>query len=97
MRIAAGILTIIGGFTVGFVATPILAELLGADSRLLFLPAFFSVMGGIYILRRRRYTWALTGAVCSLLFPVFGIPAIILLVKSKKDFLPEWYFHVRPR
>jgi len=51
-----------------------------------FLPMFLAVIGGIYALKRKRWRWALTGAICSLLFPFFGIPAIILLVKSKGEF-----------
>jgi len=51
-----------------------------------FLPAFLAVMGGIYILKRKRWRWALAGAICSLLFPFFGIPAIIFLIKRKGEF-----------
>ena len=51
-----------------------------------FLPAFLSVIGGIYALRGTHWRWALAGAICSLLFPFFGIPAIIFLIKRKGEF-----------
>ena len=37
-------------------------------------------------LKSVHYRWALAGAICSTLFPLFGIPAVILLVKRKGEF-----------
>jgi hypothetical protein len=51
-----------------------------------FLPMFLAVIGGIYAFKRKHWRWALAGAICSLLFPFFGIPAIIFLIKSKGEF-----------
>jgi hypothetical protein len=85
MRIIAGILMIIGGFP----SACILMEILDAHGwiqALLFLIGYLSLIGGIYALRRVRWSWTLAGAICTLIFPIFGIPAIILLVKSKGEF-----------
>jgi len=49
-------------------------------------PVFLSVLGGYYTLKRKHWRWALAGAICSLLFPFTGIPAVILLIKSKGEF-----------
>jgi vacuolar-type H+-ATPase subunit H len=88
MRIAAGILTIIGGFIGGTLWTTILHEL-GVYGVLIYVPGILAVIGGVMALRRVHWGWALAGAICSLTFPFTGIPAIILLVKSKGDFLPR--------
>jgi len=88
MRIAAGILTIIGGFIGGSLLITILSEL--HVSRVLSsIPLFVAVIGGIMALRRENYGLALAGAICSILFPVFGIPALILLVKRRREFEEE--------
>ena len=50
------------------------------------LPLGLAVMGGVFALKRIHWKWALAGAICSLLFPFFGIPAVILLIKSKGEF-----------
>ena len=50
------------------------------------LPVFLAMIGGYYALKRKHWRWALTGAICSLLFPFTGIPALILLIKSKGEF-----------
>jgi hypothetical protein len=89
MRIAAGILMIIGGFLGGsfwfgisewFLPSGFLSMLIR------LLPVFLAVIGGIFALKRTRWGWALTGAICSLLLPFTGIPALILLIKSKSEF-----------
>jgi hypothetical protein len=85
MRTTAGILTIIGGFIGGSFWLGILNSL-HIYGALIILPAFLAVIGGIYALKRKRWRWALAGAICSIIFPFFGIPAVILLVKSKGDF-----------
>jgi len=85
MRIAAGILTIIGGFIGGTLWTTIIHEL-GVYGVVVYIPILLAVIGGVMALRRVHWRWALAGATCSLLFPFTGIPAIILLVKRKGEF-----------
>jgi len=51
-----------------------------------FPPLLIALIGGYYILKRKSWGWALAGAICSILFPFFGIPAVILLVKRKSEF-----------
>ena len=85
MRKAAGILTIIGGFIGGTFLTIILHEL-HVYGALIYMPGLLAVIGGVMALRRVHYKWALAGAICSLTFPFTGIPALILLVKSKGEF-----------
>ena len=86
MRIAAGILTLIGGLIGGSLFIGILHGL-GAYGVLLYIPLIIATIGGIMALKRMHYGWALAGAICSLLFPLCGIPAIILLVKRKGEFV----------
>jgi hypothetical protein len=51
-----------------------------------YLPGFLAMIGGYYALKRKHWGWALTGAICSLISPLLGIPAVILLIKSKSEF-----------
>jgi len=88
MRIAAGVLTLIGGLIGGSLFIGILRAS-GVYGALLILPLVIATIGGIMALKRENYGWALAGAICSLLFPPFGIPAIILLVKRKGEFKEE--------
>jgi len=88
MRIAAGILTIIGGLIGGIFFTEILHEL-GVYGAFIYMPMLLAGIGGVMALRRVHWGWALAGAICSLLFPFTGIPAIILLAKSRGDFFPR--------
>jgi hypothetical protein len=85
MRILAGILTIIGGLVGGSLLVGILhgMHIYGV---LLYLPVFLAWMGAYYALKRKRWKWALVGAICSCLFPFTGIPAVILLIRSKGEF-----------
>ena len=85
MRKAAGILTLLGGLIGGSLFITILHGL-GVYGVLLFLPLIIATIGGIMILKRMHYGWALAGAICSILFPFFGIPAVIFLVKRKGEF-----------
>ena len=112
MRIAAGILTIIGGLIGGSLWLTIVRELItgwaisggpysyGEAAQLAaplgFLivligwsPMAVAVTGGVMALKRVHYGWARAGAICSILFPFFGIPAVILLVKRKGEFQVE--------
>jgi hypothetical protein len=85
MRIAAGILTIVGGLAGFFFSGGILHSF--PWTFFIILPLMLvSVIGGINALRRKNWGWALTGAICSLNSIIFGIPAVILIVKSKGDF-----------
>jgi hypothetical protein len=79
MRIAAGILIIVGGF----IGSAFWREFVGT---LIILLGLVAVWGGICTLQKKRWGWALVGAICSIIFPFFGIPAIILLIKSKGEF-----------
>jgi len=88
MRIAAGILTLIGGLIGGSLFIGILRAS-GVYGVLLILPLMIATIGGIMALKRVNYGWALAGAICSLLFPPCGIPAVILLVKRKGEFKEE--------
>ena len=72
---------LIGGVSWG--ANPIVSYVY---TPLFFVPMILAVIGGIMAFRRVHYKWALAGAICSLLFPFFGIPAVILLVKRKGEF-----------
>jgi len=88
MRKAAGILMIISSFII-FMEASILAEILQSLHIYIpvtLIPVFLAVIGGIFALKRIHYKWALVGAICSLLFPFFGIPAIIFLTKRKGEF-----------
>lgn len=88
MRIAAGILTLLGGLIGGSLFISILHGL-GVYGMLLSVPLIIATIGGIMILKRVHYGWALAGAICSILFPFFGIPALILLVKRRAEFEEE--------
>jgi len=112
MRIAAGIMMIIGGFIGGSIWLVIVRELitgwalsgapysyeeatqlavpLGSLIALIGVsPMAVAAIGGVMALKRVHYNWALAGAICSILFPFFGIPALILLVKRKGEFEVE--------
>ena len=65
------------GETVNSIVVPLCLLLLG-----------LTLGGGSCAFQKKYYWWALAGAICSLLFPLTGIPAIILLVKSKGEFKP---------
>jgi hypothetical protein len=44
-----------------------------------------SIIGGVFALRRRRWRWALAGAICAC--PVLiGVASVILLILSKEEF-----------
>lgn len=47
-----------------------------------------AIQGGRYALRRERFWWAILGGVCAVVAGglLLGIPAIILLVLSRKEF-----------
>jgi hypothetical protein len=87
MRKAAGILTIVGG-------------IIGASFWQAFIPmvipiliGLIAIWGGICALRRKSWGWALIGAICSLLLPFFGIPALILLIMRIGEFSNKEGYH----
>ncbi len=46
-----------------------------------------SIIGGVYALQRRIWVFALAGAISScLVFPVFGIPSIIITALAREEF-----------
>ncbi len=48
--------------------------------------AILALVGGLYSLKRKRWGWALAGSIAALLFYGIGIPALILVAISKKEF-----------
>lgn len=85
MRTLAGILTIFGGIIGGSILATILHDF-GIYGILIYIPLFLAVIGGIMALRKQYYPLALIGAICSVAFPLFGIPAVILLLIKRQDF-----------
>jgi hypothetical protein len=46
-----------------------------------------SIIGGVYALQRRIWGLALAGSICScVVFPIFGIPAIIITGLAQEEF-----------
>ena len=45
-----------------------------------------AVVGGIYAIRRKKFGLSLAGAVCALPLYILGIPAVILVSTSKREF-----------
>ena len=90
MRIVAGILMILSMFGGSIWISSLHAlHIYGIPVVLVVLALSLAVMGGIAALRRKNYTLAFIGAICSLLFPPFGIPALILLLRRKNEFEEE--------
>jgi hypothetical protein len=51
------------------------------------LPGLIAVIGGISALKRRRWGLTLAGSIGAMLyFTALGIPALVLLILSKKEF-----------
>ena len=75
--IAGGIAVIIGLATIWIYGLGII----------FLAPGAVAILGGAYALERRNYRWALAGAICAL-FPIWflGVPAIILIAQSRKEF-----------
>ena len=90
MRIAAGVLMILSIFG-GSIWISILhgLHIYGIPVFLVVMALSLAVIGGVAALRRKNYTLAFVGAICSLFFPLFGIPALILLVKRQREFEKE--------
>lgn len=46
-----------------------------------------AIIGGVYALQRRLWGLALAGSICScIVFPFFGLPAIIIIALAKEEF-----------
>ncbi len=45
-----------------------------------------AVVGGIYAIRRKKFGLSLAGALCALPLYILGIPAVILVSTSKREF-----------
>lgn len=97
MRIAGGILSIIGG---GFVFVDSIAALMMGSiivGVIACLLGLVIVTGSVYALRRRNYLLAIAGAICLVLvqfffwgqfiFFILGIPSLVLMILSRKDFI----------
>ena len=100
MRKAAGILIIIGGLIGGTLFTAVLNDL-GVHGVLTFVPMLLAAIGGVMALRRVHWGWAIAGAVCSvfmiiwlavvvhplsLIHSLWGILAVVFLIKRKYEF-----------
>jgi len=74
------------GFAKGDVPPFVPSIILGIPVLSLII-ALLSLVGGIFILQRKKWPWALTGAIAATLsFILLGIPAIILIALSKDEF-----------
>ena len=46
-----------------------------------------AIIGGVYALQRRIWAFALAGSILScMVFPIFGLPAIIITVIARDEF-----------
>jgi len=53
----------------------------------LFIVSTIAIIGGIFSLQRKRWGWALAGAICATLTcNVIGIIALVFITMSKKEF-----------
>lgn len=54
---------------------------------LLFLiVGIISLVGGIYALKRKKWGWALAGSIVASFLYGLGIPSVILIANSKREF-----------
>lgn len=90
MRVSAGVLMILSVFG----GLPWMYGLVIYGYVMFVFPVFVAMFlagtGASATLKRKHYTLAFAGAICSLmLLPIFGIPALILLLKRKREFEEE--------
>lgn len=79
--IIAGISTVVGG---PFIIMPVLFFVIGLPVIALGL---ISIVGGIYATQRRRWGWALAGAITTLVISnVMGLIAVILVAIAREEF-----------
>ena len=50
------------------------------------LVGIVAIVGGVYAIKRRLWGFALAGAICSLVAFPLGVPAVILIARSKAEF-----------
>jgi len=64
----------------------IISKLFAVPFVLVFI-GIISIIGGVYALQRRIWPFALAGAISScIVFPIFGIPSIIITALAKEEF-----------
>jgi hypothetical protein len=64
----------------------IISKLFAVPFVLVFI-GIISIIGGVYALQRRIWGLALAGAICScLVFPIFGLPSIIITGLAQEEF-----------
>ena len=74
------------GFSKGDVPPFVPSIILGMPIPSLII-ALLALVGGIFALKRRRWTWSLIGTIAATLsFILLGIPSIILIALSKDEF-----------
>ena len=102
LEIIAGITALAGFLALGFAATAVasvppeeaaefpltvVSGFLGILATIILIVGVLAVVGGVFALNRKRFGWALTGAIaatfCS---PPFGVPAIILTAIAEDEF-----------
>jgi hypothetical protein len=84
-RKLAGVLIIFGGLIGGSFCAA-MGRWIGIPLIIFGLLMGIVAVGAVSAFKRIHYNWALAGAIISITFPLFGIPAIILLLKSKPEF-----------
>ncbi len=64
----------------------IISKLFAVPFVLVFI-GIISIIGGVYALQRRIWTFALAGAISScIVFPIFGIPSVIITALAQEEF-----------
>jgi len=64
----------------------IISRLFAVPFVLVFI-GIISIIGGVYALQRRIWGLALAGSICScLVFPIFGLPSIIITGLAQEEF-----------
>jgi len=64
----------------------IISRLFAVPFVLVFI-GIISIIGGVYALQRRIWGLALAGSICScVVFPIFGLPAIIITGLAQEEF-----------
>lgn len=92
--VVGGVLTTVAG-VLSIVLTTIIVSTAGnlspegaAMAALLYSCAFLGVLGGILALMKMQFPFAVLGAACAIMGPAFffGIPGLVLIAKSSKQF-----------
>jgi len=93
LSIISGVLGIVGAIPIGWVVRgvvgfgtsgAVMIPIVVVAGPILIL-GILALIGGFSSLNRRNWGLALTGAICSVIF-LLGIPAIVLLILSRKEF-----------